>query len=71
MKEFLIRNKIARVIVLLAKELNISSQRAISVYYNSKTSRLMRQPQSGIYLMSDAYIVDNIIFEFNQPIASN
>ncbi|MBQ7942200.1 MAG: DUF3791 domain-containing protein [Muribaculaceae bacterium] len=63
MKDFLMWNKTARIILLLAKTLDISPQRALNIFYNSKTSQMFRMQQSGLYLMSDAYIVEDIIHE--------
>ncbi len=63
MKDFLMWNKIARVIMLLAERLGISPERALNVFYASKTCELLHDPQYGLHLMSDAYIVDDIIRE--------
>lgn len=66
MKDFLMWNKITRIIHLLAKELNIPPRRALDIYYSSHTCKLMQMQQSGLYCMSDAYIVDELIAELRQ-----
>ena len=53
--------KIGRICTILAKQLDVSPERAFDIYQNSKTSELLNDERSLLYLMSDLYIVDNII----------
>ena len=60
--------KIGRVCTLLAKRLDISPERAFDIFQNSKTCDLLHDERSMLYLMSDRYIVDDIIRENQRPI---
>ena len=59
--------KIGRICTILAKQLDVSPERAFDIYQNSKTSELLNDERSLLYLMSDLYIVDDIIAELRKP----
>lgn len=63
MKDFLLWNKFSRIIMLLADRLDISSVRALHIFYNSEACKFLHDPRYGLHLMSDAYIVDDIMQE--------
>ena len=48
---------------LLAKRLDISDERALDIFYTSRTNERLHDPHTGLYLMSDLYIVDEVIKE--------
>lgn len=58
--------KIGRICTILAKQLDVSPERAFDIYQNSKTSELLNDERSMLYLMSDLYIVDDIIAELRK-----
>ena len=58
--------KIGRICTILAKQLDVSPERAFDIYQNSKTSELLKDERSLLYLMSDLYIVDDIIAELRK-----
>ena len=58
--------KIGRVCALLAKRLDISPERAFDIFQNSKTCDLLHDERSLLYLMSNGYIVDDIIAEISR-----
>ena len=58
--------KIGRICTILAKQLDVSPERAFDIYQNSKTSELLNDERSLLYLMSDLYIVDDIIVELRK-----
>lgn len=58
--------KIGRICTILAKQLDVSPERAFDIYQNSKTSELLNDESSLLYLMSDLYIVDDIIAELRK-----
>ncbi len=58
--------KIGRRCTILAKQLDVSPERAFDIYQNSKTSELLNDERSLLYLMSDLYIVDDIIAELRK-----
>lgn len=55
--------KIGRVCALLAKRLDISPERAFDIFQNSRTCDLLHDEHSLLYLMSDGYIVDDVVRE--------
>ena len=58
--------EIGRICTILAKQLDVSPERAFDIYQNSKTSELLNDERSLLYLMSDLYIVDDIIAELRE-----
>lgn len=47
----------------LATRLHISKDRALDIFYNSNTYQRLIQQAGGLYLMSDLYIVDEVMRE--------
>lgn len=56
-------NKIGRIVMKLSKQLDISPLRALDVFYTSKVCDRLHNPETELYIFSDAYIVDEIIME--------
>ena len=46
-----------------AGELDVSGERALDIFYTSRTNELLHDEHTGLYLMSDLYIVDEVIRE--------
>ena len=61
--ETLLQMKDARVISLLAKKLAVPEDKAMAVFYNSKTYCNLNDLRNGLQNMSDAFLVDEIIQE--------
>ncbi len=59
--------KIGRICSLLAERLNVSPERAFDIFQKSKTNELLHDERSLLYLMSDLYLVDNVILEIQSP----
>lgn len=66
MLDFLLWNKIARIIAQLAETLDISTDRALAIFYDSDVCRMLHAPELGLHLMSDTYIVNDLIAELRQ-----
>lgn len=60
---FLLWNKIARIIKQLADTLHISTDRALQIFYDSDVCRMLHDKELGLHLMSDTYIVNDLIAE--------
>lgn len=56
-------NKIARVIAQLANTLNVSNDRVLAIFYDSEVCKMLHNPEFGLHLMSDTYIVNDLIEE--------
>lgn len=63
MRDQVLWRKTARIIAILAQRLEISQQRAMDIFYNSRTFRIFSDPESGIQLLSDEYIVNDTLRE--------
>ena len=63
MLDFLLWNKIARIIMQLADTLHISTDRALALFYDSDVCRMLHDERYGLHLMSDTYIVNDLIEE--------
>ncbi len=66
MLDFLLWNKIARVIAQLADTLGVSNERALALFYDSRVCRLLHDPEMGLHLMSDTYVVNDLIAELRE-----
>ena len=66
MRDQVFWRKTARIISNLAEKLCIPQERAMDLVYNSDTYAIFSNPDSGLYLMSDAYIVEDLIRELQQ-----
>lgn len=62
--------KIGRICSQPAKRLDISPERAFEIFQRSKTNELLHDEHSLLYLMSDLYIVDEVIIELKKGKAS-
>ncbi len=63
MLDFLLWNKIARVIAQLSDTLQISTDRALQIFYDSEVCQMLHKKELGLHLMSDTYIVNDLIEE--------
>ncbi|OYP70008.1 DUF3791 domain-containing protein [Prevotella sp. P2-180] len=63
MRKDVLWRKTGRIIMMLSEELDISPARALNLFYNSETCKQLSDDRIELYLMSDKYIVDNIINE--------
>lgn len=51
------------IIILLADRLGIDEERALDLFYSTKTYKQLSDPKYGLQLMSDEYILENILNE--------
>ncbi len=58
--------KQSRIIMLLADILKISAERALDLYYGTKVYEQMNDPKYGLQLMSDDYIIEEVIEELRE-----
>lgn len=56
-------NKIGRIVFSLSKALDIELSRAFDLFYSSRTCQLLHEENSGLYLYSDAYILEDLMTE--------
>jgi hypothetical protein len=49
--------------MMLAETLHIDAEQALDLFYSTRTYQLLSDPKSGLQLMSDQYIVDDVLKE--------
>lgn len=63
MRDQVLWRKEGRIVALLAERLDIDTERAIDILYNSRTYALLANPDSGLQLQSDEYILNDLLRE--------
>ena len=63
MRDQVLWRKEGRIVALLAKHLDIDAERALDILYNSHTYALLTNPDSGLQLQSDEYILTDLLRE--------
>ena len=63
MRDQVLWRKTGRIASLLADSLNIDAERALDILYNSRTFALLSNPDSGLLLQSDEYILNDLLKE--------
>lgn len=62
----LLQKKYARVIELLAKEMQLTLDAALDFFYRSESYRLISEGVSDLHCMSDEYLVEELKEEYNK-----
>ena len=63
MRESVLWRKQSRIIVRLAEMLQIDDERALDLFYSTKIYRQLSDPKYGLQLISDDYILEDLIKE--------
>ena len=63
MRDSVLWRKQSHIIMMLAETLQIDAERALDLFYSTKTYRQLSDPKYCLYLMSDQYLLDNIMLE--------
>lgn len=66
MRDQVLWRKTGRIAALLAERLDIDSERALDLFYNSHTYTLLSNPESGLQLQSDTYILNDLLRELEE-----
>ena len=66
MRDQVLWRKEGRIVALLAERLNIDTERALDILYNSRTYALLVNPDSGLQLQSDEYILKDLLQELEK-----
>ncbi|MBO4529522.1 MAG: DUF3791 domain-containing protein [Paludibacteraceae bacterium] len=66
LSDLLMWNKIGRIVMLLAKRLDITPERALDLFYTSKTNEYLHDSSTLLYTFGDRYIVDEVIREIQK-----
>ena len=63
MRDNVLWRKQAAIVMMLAQALTISPEKALDLFYSTETCRLLSDPKTGLRLMSDGYIVEDLLNE--------
>ena len=63
MRDSVLWRKVSNIVIMLADRLGIDEERALDMFYSTKTYELLSDPKSGIQLMSDEYILEDVLNE--------
>ena len=63
MRDQVLWRKEGRIVKLLSDRLEIDTERALGIFYNSHTYTLLSNPDSGLQLQSDNYILTDLLRE--------
>ena len=63
LSDLLLWNKIGRIVTLLSSQLNISQERALDLFYTSKTCERLHDPSTLLDTFSDGYIAEDVVRE--------
>ena len=63
MRDSVLWRKVSSIVIMLADRLDIDEERALDIFYSTKTYKLLSDSNSGIQLMSDEYILEDLLNE--------
>ncbi|MBO5665472.1 MAG: DUF3791 domain-containing protein [Bacteroidaceae bacterium] len=63
MRDTVLWRKVSNIVIMLADNLSIDEERALDIFYTTKTYKLLSDPKTGLQLMSDQYILEDILAE--------
>ncbi len=62
-QEIIMSNRIGAIAIILAERLNISSVKALKLFYESETCSKLHDKTTGLYLYGDLYVADEFMRE--------
>ncbi|MDD7018001.1 MAG: DUF3791 domain-containing protein, partial [Bacteroidales bacterium] len=60
-----------RIVMMLAQKMNISPEQALDIFYSSKTAQQLSNPDTGLQLRSDDYVLEDLLNELNNAKPNN
>lgn len=63
MRDTVLWRKQSRIVMMLADALQIDAERALDIFYATKVYQQLSDPKYGLQLMSDDYILEELIEE--------
>lgn len=66
MRDTVLWRKQSRIIMMLADSLHIDAERALDLFYSTKVYQQLSDPKYGLQLMSDDYILEELIDELRE-----
>ena len=62
----ILQHKYTRIVRLFAEKLGIPYEKALGMFYDSKTFELISEGVADMHCMSDEYLVDELLLEYKQ-----
>lgn len=66
MRDTVLWRKQSRLVIMLAEALQIDAERALDIFYSTKVYQQLSDPKYGLQLMSDDYILEELIEELRE-----
>lgn len=66
MRDNVLWRKQSSIIMMLAKEMRVTPERALDLFYSTDVCRQLSDPRTGLQLMSDGYIVEETLWELRE-----
>ena len=66
MRDNVLWRKQSHIIMMLADTLDIDAERALDLYYSTQTAHRLSDARYGLQLMSDQYLLDDILKEIRR-----
>jgi len=63
MRDNVLWRKQARIIMALAASLQVDEEKALDIFYSTETYRQLSDVKYGLQLMSDGYVLENVLNE--------
>ena len=63
MRDNVLWRKQSVIIMMLAKELRVAPERALDLFYSTDVCRQLSDPKTGLQLMSDGYVLEDVLSE--------
>lgn len=68
MRDTVLWRKQSRIVMMLADSLQIDAERALDIFYSTKVYQQLSDPKYGLQLMSDDYILEELIEELRDEL---
>lgn len=63
MRDNVLWRKQARIIMALASALEVDEEKALDIFYSTETYKQLSNAKYGLQLMSDGYVLENVLRE--------
>lgn len=63
--KIILQRKYARIVQMFAEQKSCSYEEALDFFYNSKTFELISEGVADMHCMSDEYLADELLLEYN------
>ena len=66
MRNDILERKIARIVMALSAARDISEDQALELFYSTETYRHLVNPNTGLRLMSDGYVMEDVLRQLRE-----